>query len=76
MLTVCHGQQLLQPPPTAYKIVESVDSKETLLHESQKTNEKMEISELYISITGMSQEVSKWLVNRLKPTYKYGILGL
>ena len=25
--------------------------------------------------TWMSQEVSKWLVNGLKPTYKWGILG-
>ena len=50
MLTVCHGQQLLQPSPTAHRIVEAVNSKETLLNESQKTN--WEISELYISITG------------------------
>ena len=26
--------------------------------------------------TWTSQEVSKWLVNGLKPTYKWGILGL
>ena len=26
--------------------------------------------------TWMSQEVSKWLVNGLQPTYKWGMLGL
>ena len=29
----------------------------------------------FASVTWMSQEVSKWLVNGLQPTYKWGKMG-
>ena len=54
----------------------------TLQHAAQQRNgtdlrqAKYTLEDERLEPTWMSQEVSKWLVNGLQPTYNWGILGL